>query len=281
MSGALISFMAMAISGRELSGDLNTLQILFFRSAIGLLVISFLVWRSDWRQILTPSFRTHTLRNIAHFGGQLGWFYGIALIPLAEVFAIEFTVPVWTAILAVVLLGEKLNRTRITAIGLGLVGMLIILRPGMEVISPTALAVLGGAICYGLSHTLTKKLAQIDTPICILFYMTLIQLPLGFIPAALNWKTPGFDLWPWIFLVGVTGLSAHYCMTRALKLADATVVVPMDFLRLPLIAAVGLIFYGEPMDWFVFAGALVMFSGNFINIQSEKKKSKKTGLTRT
>ncbi len=271
MSGTLASFAAMAVGGRELSGHMTTFQILFFRSLVGLLIIGFFLGRSNWRQIFTKLIKIHILRNFAHFGGQFGWFYGIALIPLAEVFALEFTVPVWTAVLATVLLGERITRPRIAAIAFGLMGVVLILRPGLAVINPASLAVLGGALGYALSHTLTRKLAQVDTPLTILFYMTLIQLPLGLATSILDWSAPSMTMWPWIIVVGVAALSGHYCMARALAIADAIVVVPLDFLRLPLIAGVGAIFYSEPLDWLVLVGGGVMFTGNLINIRAEKK----------
>ena len=274
MSGTLVSFMAMAIGGRELSVQLTTFQILFFRSIIGLLIVGFFLGCSGWRQIFTKCLRVHLLRNLSHFGGQFGWFYGIAFIPLAEVFALEFTVPVWTAVLATVLLKEQITRARVAAILFGVVGVFLILRPGLAVIRPAALAVLGCAFCYALSHTLTRKLARVDTPLTILFYMTAIQLPLGFVSSIFDWTTPTLAMLPWIILVGVAALSGHYCMAQALAIADAIIVVPMDFLRLPLIAAVGFLFYGENLDWFVLAGGMVMFTGNFLNIQAEKKRTR-------
>ena len=272
MSGTLVSFMAMAIGGRELSAQLSTFQILFFRSIIGLLIVGFLLWHGNWRQILTKHLRIHILRNISHFGGQFGWFYGIAFIPLAVVFALEFTVPVWTAVLATILLREQITGARVTAIVFGVAGVILILRPGLAVISPASLAVLGSAFGYALSHTLTRRLALVDTPLTILFYMTVIQLPLGGFTSIFDWTTPTLEMLPWIIVVGAAALSGHYCMARALAIADAIVVVPLDFLRLPLIAAVGFLFYGESLDWFVLAGGVVMFSGNFLNIQAEKKR---------
>jgi len=273
MSGTLVSFMAMAIGGRELSAQLSTFQILFFRSVVGLLIVGFFLWCSNWRQIFSKHLRVHVLRNISHFGGQFGWFYGIAFIPLAEVFALEFTVPVWTAVLATLLLREQITRARVAAIVFGVLGVFLILRPGLTVISPASLAVLGSAFCYALSHTLTRKLARADTPLTILFFMTVIQLPLGFVTSIFDWTTPSLAMLPWIMVVGVAALSGHYCMARALTIADAIVVVPLDFLRLPLIAAVGFLFYGESLDWLVLAGGVVMFTGNFLNIQAEKKRS--------
>jgi drug/metabolite transporter (DMT)-like permease len=242
-----------------------------------LLIVGILLRRSGWRQIISKHFKIHVLRNLAHFGGQYGWFYGIAAIPLAEVFALEFTVPVWTAVLATLLLGERITHARITAIFLGVLGVVIILRPGLAVVNPASLAVLGGALGYALSHTLTRKLALVDTPLAILFYMTLIQLPLGFITSILDWNPPSVSMAPWILIVGAAALSGHYCMARALALADAIVVVPLDFLRLPLIASVGALFYGEPIDWLVLAGGAVMFAGNLINIRAEEKRTRVHG----
>ena len=274
MMGTLLSFMAMAVGGRLLSQELNTFQILFFRSLVGFCFLAFLLQRSGWAQVSTRQFPLHLLRNTAHFGGQFGWFFGIASLPLAEVFAIEFTVPLWTAGLAPLLLQERMTGARFLAVGLGLAGMLLILRPGLAVVHPAALAVLGGAGCYALSHTLTRKLTIQDSALAILFYMTAIQLPLGLLLSLNDWVTPSPALLPWLLLVGLTALSAHYCLARALTLADVTVVVPLDFLRLPLIALVGFVFFEEGLDGFVFLGALVMLGGNFVNIRAEKKRSR-------
>ncbi len=273
MTGALFSFMAMAVSGRELSQDLTTFQILFFRSLIGVLLIGALVARSGWAQLKTKRTGGHLMRNIAHFGGQYGWFYGLAFIPLAEVIAIEFTTPIWTALLAWMLLGERLTLPRLTALVFGISGLLLILRPGMGSLHPAALAVLAGAVGYAISYIQTKSLSATETPLCILFYMTMMQLPFGLVPSLLDWKTPELHTLPWILLVAVTAMSAHYCMARAFKLADATVVVPMDFMRLPLIAVVGYLFYEEVIDLPVALGAGLMLAGNLINIRAEQRKA--------
>lgn len=272
MSGALLSFLAMAVAAREVSSELGTFQILFFRSLVGLAVLAVILQRSGWTQIRTSRFSLHLIRNISHFGGQYGWFYGIAFIPLAEVFAIEFTVPVWTALLAALLLGERLTPARLLAIGLGLAGVMIVVRPGSALMHPAALAVLLGAIAFGLAHTLTRKLTRSDTPLAILFYMTVIQLPFGLIPSLFAWVTPAPALWPWIAVIGLSALSAHYCMTHALTVADAAVVVPMDFLRLPLIAAIGAVMYGEGVEPHLIAGAGLILCANLLSLQAERRR---------
>lgn len=272
MAGTLLSFAVMAVSARELSADFGTFQILAIRSLIGLAILSALLTRAGWQQLSLENLTTHLVRNTAHFCGQFGWFYAIAFLPLAAVFAIEFTVPIWTAVFAAVLLAERLTLVRALAILLGIAGVMVILRPGWAVVHPAALVMLGGALAYGLSHTLTKKLAGRDTPLCILFYMTLIQLPLGLVPASFQWIGPTALHWPWLIAVGVTALTAHYCMVRALSLADAMLVIPMDFLRLPLIALVGYALYGEHIDGFLAVGAALILMGNVINVVWERKK---------
>ncbi len=272
MTGTLVSFMGMAVGGRELSLELGTFQILFFRSAIGLFILSLVLLYKGWSLAKTSHFPLHLLRNITHFGGQFGWFYGIAFLPLSEVFAIEFTLPVWTAILATLILKEHMTPPRILAVVFGIAGMFVILRPGMGVLNPVSIIVLLSAVCFGLSHTLTRRIVWNDHPITILFFMALIQFPIGLLFSLKDWTAVSFSMWPWLIIVGITALTAHYCMARAFAIADATIVVPLDFLRLPLIAVVGFLFYNEMLDVFVLTGAFIMLLGNFISIRAEHKK---------
>lgn len=273
MTGTLVSLIAMAIAGRELAGELNTFEILFFRSIIGLAVVLVLASRKGWGTLKTAQPKMQVLRNCAHYIGQYGWFYGLGFLPLAQVFALEFTLPIWAAILAPLLLKEHLTPTRIAAIAIGFTGALIILRPGLVPIDQATIAVLIAAIGFAFSHTVTKKLSATDTPLAILFYMTVVQLPLGLIPALFDWTTPTLAHMPWLITVGLAGLSAHFCMVRAFLHADAIVVIPMDFMRLPLIAVVGLMFYGEPIDLWVLIGGLVIFAGTFLNIARDSKRA--------
>ncbi|UCE32320.1 MAG: DMT family transporter [Burkholderiales bacterium] len=272
MVGTLSSFALMAVGGRELSAELNTFQILFFRSVVGLVLISALLTRRGWAQVATRRPGMHVLRNVAHYVGQFGWFYGIALLPLAQVFAIEFTIPIWTMILAALFLGERMTAVRVAAVALGIAGTLIILRPGIVPFTLASAAVLMAAFGYAVSYIFTKKLVPTDAPLAILFYMALVQLPLGLVPSLFDWATPSPALWPWLLVVGVTALSAHFCIAKAMSLADAMVVVPIDFLRLPLIALVGFAVYAEPLDPLVFVGAVVMLAGNLINLRAEHRR---------
>ena len=158
--------------------------------------------RLGWRQPKTTHFGTHIVRNIDHFLGQYAWFYGIALISLVEVFALEFTMPFWTAILAVFMLGGRISPKRTLAIAIGFVGVVIMLRPSLEIISPAAIVVLVAAFLYAFAHTLTKKLSGFDTPVAIVFYLAGIQLVIAVIFCFQEFTWPSVNLLLWTIGVG-------------------------------------------------------------------------------
>lgn len=251
---------------------METAEILFFRSLVGLIVMSAVVLVRGARRIKTRQFKKHVARNLTHFLGQYGWIYGIAFIPLAEVFALEFTVPVWAAIAAAVLLKERITGPRIVTIVLGLVGVMVILRPTMEVIHPAALVVLASAMAFGFSHTLTRSIVCEDSAFSVIFYMCLIQLPIALVLSLHNWVMPQGLMWFWLLIIGLAAMSAHYTLSQALSLADTMVVIPMDFLRLPFIMLVGWYFYNEGLDGFVLLGAAIMLLGNYTNVKQERAR---------
>ncbi len=269
MVAALASFSVMAISGRELANELTVFQILFFRSLAGLAIILLILQKTGWQHIKTKRPAIQFIRNIMHYGGQYGWFYGIAFLPLSKVFAIEFTTPIWIMLIAVIILGEKIDRYKIAAVIFGFIGILIILRPGIIPLSIASFAVLLCAFCYAMAHGLTKLLTNgNDSPVTIIFYMTVIQLPIGLFAIIGDWTWPSLLAWPWIIILAITALSAHFSIARAFILADATTVMPIDFLRLPLIIMVGFLFYNEDIDILTLIGAVIVFIGSYMTIYS-------------
>jgi len=277
MGGAMLSFALMAVAARELLHSLGNFEILFLRSLVALLVLIALLPRFGWGALRTRLFGLHVLRNLLHFGGQYAWVYALAFLPLATVFAIEFTMPVWTALLAMLLLGERLNFGRAVMLSLGLAGILIILKPGVGPLQPAALVMLVGSFAYASMNIATKRLSADDSTFAVLFYMAAVQAPLGLLLALPDWIAPGDAELAWILVLGGCGLSAHFCLTRAFRIADAMVVAPIDFLRLPLIAVVGLLFYGEPLDLTILLGAAVMFTGTWFCIARESRTLPKPG----
>ena len=268
MALSISSFLAMSVAGRATTAELNIFQVLELRSVIGFFILLPLVLASGgFAAMRTQRPLAHIARNVVHYTGQAAWLYALTLIPLAVLISIEFTTPIWTAILAVTFLGERLSRPKLMAVVLGLIGVVVIVRPGVNAVDPGHLVVLGAAVCFGISLVLVKSLTRTDSVVRIIFWMLIIQSALGLIPAVYVWRTPSLELWPWILLIAFTGMSSHFCMARALTYADATVISPMDFLRVPLSALVGWLLYKEQIDAFTAGGALLILMGNLLNLQ--------------
>jgi drug/metabolite transporter (DMT)-like permease len=275
MIGALLSFSAMAVSIRGLAGVLSVFEILAIRSGLGILILLVLgAWWGVLRSSLIPHrFAMHVVRNSLHFAGQFAWASAVLLLPLATVFALEFTAPAWTALLAALLLGERLTPSRIAAIVLGFVGVLIILRPGLESFRPAALLVLAAAVGFASTTIATKMLITTETTFAVVLWMNILQLPMTLVASDLFFPAKlAMQHLPAVLGIGIAGLSAHYCLTNAFRSGDATVVVTIDFLRIPLIAVVGWWFYGEPLDVFVFVGAAVIIGGVLWNLRVEARR---------
>ena len=273
MMGGLVSLSLMAIGARELAGQITTFQILFFRSVISLIVITLIIYKSKKTRLFSSKrIKLHIVRNVFHFVGQYGWFLGLGLLPLAHVFALEFTVPLWTLVIAALFLKEDITIRKVIAVLFGVAGVYIILKPGIEIVDSASIIVLIAAIGYSVSHVTTKALSNTEDSLTVLFYMCLIQLPIGFLFTMNDWVLPDSHQCFWLSIIGITALTAHYCITNAMKLAEAGIVVTLDFLRLPLIAVVGVIFYSEAFDVAVILGASLMFFGNLINLNLSKTK---------
>lgn len=275
--GALTSFCLMAIGARELNSQIGIFQILFFRSIVGLLVLLPIMFLSNFLSkksnfLLPKRIKLHLVRNLFHFAGQYGWFLGIGLLPLATVFAIEFTVPLWTIIISYFFLKESITVRKVIAVLLGILGVIVIVQPSLEVARYGSLMVLGAAICYAFSHVATKSLSNTENPITIIFMMCLIQAPLGLLLFIEGWTTPAGIQWLWLVIIGVTALSAHYCMTKAMQHAEVTFVVTMDMFRLPLISLIGVLLYAEHFSVALILGMLLIVAGNSVNIYGKENR---------
>lgn len=274
MSGTMVSFTLMAVSGRELAGQLDTFEIMFYRSLIGIgIVVGACAVSGTLYRISTQRLGLHLTRNAFHFFGQNLWLYAVTVIPLSQLFAFEFTTPLWVALLAPLILAERMTAARLLAAGVGFAGILLIARPGTSPLTPGVLAAAGCAIGFAGAIIFTKLLARTESIASILFWLTVMQAVFGLAAAGadLEIRVPLWKDMIWVSLIGLTGLSAHFCFTKALTLAPATVVGPLDFLRLPLIAVVGFALYGEPLEALVFAGAALVFGANYLNIRSEHR----------
>ncbi len=277
MTGAIVSFSSMAVAGRELGGHLDTFEIMMYRSMVGLIVVCAVVSiRGIWPQITTARMGTHLIRNAAHFTGQNLWFFAVTVIPLAQVFALEFTTPLWVIVLSPLFLGERLTSVRALAAMTGFIGILIVARPSPDTFNSGIMTAAGSAVFFAITVMLTKQLTRSQSIANILFWLTAIQLVMGVVTTGFDGDiaAPTLQTLPWLVVIGLAGLLAHYCITNALSIAPATVVIPFDFARLPAIAVVGMLLYGEPLDIWVLVGAMVIFAGIYINVLSETRKNR-------
>ena len=268
MLGWLTLMVTIAIAGREASHELALFQIMLMRSCIGILLLAPLVRRAGGiAAVRTTQLRWHALRNAVHYAAQYGWFAALTLIPLAQVVAIEFTMPIWTALLAAAFLGERLYGGKVGAALLGLVGVALIVKPAADQVGAGQWIALSAAIGFAVSVTLTKRLTRTDTPVAIIFWMLIVQSLIGLVPVLLSWRWPSTAAWGWVLLIAFCGTYSHYCMTNALRHAEATLVVPMDFIRVPLTALAGWLIYGERVDMLAVAGTALILGGNVMNLR--------------
>lgn len=274
MIGAMFSFTLMAIAGRALYGHLDTFEIMLYRSLLGIVVVVAIAWKADTlRQINASKARLHFVRNLCHFTGQNLWLFAVALIPLSQLFAFEFSTPLWVALLAPFFLQEKWTATRLMVVVAGFIGVLIVARPDIAVVNRATLAAALCAVGFAGTVLSTKLLARTETVTCIMFWLVCLQGLFGLLCAGYDGDIAMLNsqTWHWAMLVGLCGLIAHFCITNALKIAPATVVTPLEFLRLPLIALIGYLLYDEPLLLSVFIGSFVILIANVINLRAEAK----------
>jgi drug/metabolite transporter (DMT)-like permease len=276
MSGTLTAFIVAALSVRALSHQFNAFEMMTVRSFGGLVILLAMGLASPalLRSIRWRRMRFQFGRNVAHFGSQICWTVGIAVLPFATVFALEFIIPAWVTLLAVLFLGERMTMTRAGALAICFIGVLVVLRPGHDAFQPVALLMVLGALLFAIAAVITKKLIVTEATFSIMLWMNLMQLPMNYAGSDPLFFLR-FDASMTLPLLGIAaaGLAIHYCLTNAFRYGDAMVVIPMDFLRVPLIAVIGWMFYGEHLDAFVFAGAGLIVAGVLLNVRGEAQRS--------
>jgi drug/metabolite transporter (DMT)-like permease len=243
-------------------------ELIEVRSVIAFfLLLPFIYRNGGFATLKTVRLAQHIVRNLIHYSAQLGWFFALTLIPIGQVVAIEFTMPIWTAILAAAFLGERITAWRAIAILLGVIGVVMIVRPATGEVNPGQLIALAAAVGFGISMTLVKSLTRTESALAVIFWMTVVQFFAGFIPTFYVWVWPSAYAWGWLIVIAVCGTLSHYCLASAMRYADASIVVPMDFLRVPLTATVGWLLYAERLDLLTVLGAALILAGNLLNLK--------------
>ncbi len=280
MTGSIFCLSVLAVAGRAVAVDLDTFEISLYRSMMGLvLVLGVAGMQGRLGEIRATRLDLHAGRNLATFVAQNLWFYAITVIPLAQVFALEFSSPLWVLLLSPLILGERLTPPRALAGAIGFLGVLIVARPSPETLHPGVVAAALSAVAFALSAILIKRLTRTETITGIMFWLVVMQGIMGLVAAGWDGDiaVPSRQSILPLVAIGVGGLVAHLCLTQALTIAPACVVVPIDFIRLPAIAIVGALIYNEAIDIWVFIGAVVIFGANYFNIWLETRRFQPRG----
>ncbi len=261
MLGGGVAFALVINLVRLASETQHTFEIAFFRSLFGFAAMLPWLWRAGWGGLQTERLPLHVGRAGLTFVSMCLWFWTLAILPLAEATAISFTAPIFAMVLAALFLGEQLYRSRWIATALAVLGGLIIVQPGMHAFEPMAVIAVLTALMWGSGTVLVKALSRTETSAAIVCYQSLITLPVSLLPALFVWRTP--TLFELAVMAGV-GLSAslgHYCVSRAMKLADAGFLVIFDYMRLPIVAFFAFVLFDEVPSLAVLAGAVMIAGG--------------------
>jgi drug/metabolite transporter (DMT)-like permease len=256
---------------RLLTDHFDPLQVVFFRNAFGLLAVLPWFLRQGLPVLRTKRLHLHIVRALFGITAMVLWFMTLSLMPLAEATALSFTAPIFTSVLAVLFLREVMHRHRWIAIAMGFLGALVIIRPGLAALNPVAALAVITALVWGSSTVLLKYMSRTETTSATVIYLPLFLTPISLLPALFVWQWPSPELWAFAILFGAVGTSGHYCLTRAVATADATSVIPFDYLRLPFVAVIAYLAFGEVADPWVWLGGALIAAGAIYNARSEAR----------
>jgi drug/metabolite transporter (DMT)-like permease len=268
-----ISFAVMITAVHFMDGKFDAFQIVFFRAIVGLLLIVPLVLRSGLKPLLTNKLPLHCVRTFFGLFAMAALYYAVAAKPLAEIIALTFLIPIFVTISSGVVLRETVGIHRWLATIFGFGGALVIIRPGfIEFDLPIFLALLSSALYAGAWSTV-KVLTRTEQASIMLFWLNFLMLPLTIVPTVFVWVTPDWnDLVP-ILIMSLFGWSAHFCQAKAFEKADASAVMPFDFIRLPVAALFGYFLFSEALDLWIWVGAIIIFTASYYSVWREKINS--------
>jgi drug/metabolite transporter (DMT)-like permease len=265
MLGAALAFSAMIAFLRLATEAIHPFEVAFFRNAFGLAFMLPWILGPGLAVLRTSRVGGHMVRALSGLVAMLSWFVGLSLMPLAEAVALSFTAPMFATVGAALFLHEEVRARRWTATAVGFLGVLVVVRPDAGAVQLPALLVLLSAAFGACSALLVKSLSRTEASNAIVSYMVIYLTPMSLVPALFVWEWP--DLAGLAALIAVAGLGTigHLCYTRAMKAADASAVMPLEYLRLPLVAVIGYFAFGEVIDaWSAVGAAIIVLSALYI-----------------
>ena len=263
MLAATVSIVGMNVSVREVAADIHVFEIAFFRNLFGVLIFLPLLFRTEANPFRTRKFGLLTLRAILNTVAMLAFFYALTLIPLTDVTALSFTTPLFASMLAIVILREPMSGRRWIGLGVGLLGALVILRPGFQVIGLGSLMVLLSSGVWACALMCIKVLARTESALTIALYAALMQVPVAFVASLFVWVWPSWWQLGLLAIIGGLGGFAQLCLSQAFRDADTTLVLPVDFTKLIWAGLAGFLLFGEIPDIWTVLGAAVVFGAVF------------------
>lgn len=269
MLAAALFFSASVGFVRHLSDIMSTFEIVLFRQVIGLALMLPWLYRVGLAGLRTRHLGLQSLRSGLSYFGMLASYFSFTLIPIADAVALQFTTPLFTTIFAIIFLKEVVRSHRWLALLFGLVGVLIIVRPGLGDLNLGIPAALFAATFYAGSNVANRALSRTDSTPLIVFYSFALQIPLAAVPAAMNWTTPGWADAPALLGFGIVAIAAQWCLTRSLAIADASLVEPVMFIRMPCVAVIGYFLFAQVPDAWSWVGAVVIFTSTYVLARRE------------
>ena len=259
MVGAMVLFSAGHGLVRFASDELHSFQIGFLRSVFGLIFLLPIILKDwDFSDLRVKRPKLHIIRGALSAINTLAWFTAIAIMPLGEAVALNFTSPLFATLLAAIFLGEAVRARRWTATIVGFIGVLIVVRPGGETVQLGAILALGSALSIAVNVLLIRVMSQEDSTRAIVTTFNLAIVFFTLIPAVVVWTWPSPLMWAVTFAVGVTTTVAHLMLTKAMSLAEASAIVPLEFIRLPLAVLIGFVWFSEILDFWTILGATII-----------------------
>ncbi|KAA2285852.1 DMT family transporter [Arenimonas fontis] len=271
MAASTVAFGLMAVCIRLASSQLHPFEIAFFRNFFGLVFVLPLLFRHGPGILRTSKLPLYFMRCLIGIASMLAGFWAIVHLPLAQAVALSYSTPLFVTIGAVLVLGEVVRARRWSAVAFGFLGMLLIVRPGTDAFTAASLVAVGAAVASASVAISIKFLSRTEHPDAIVLYTTLLWVPMSLLPALAVWETPVGITWLWIALAGALGSTGHMFWTRALKLGDASLLTPISFLQIVVVALAGWALFGEVLDRWTLLGAAVIFGSNVYIARREAK----------